>query len=41
MAVSATFNVGDLSLYVEDEVDYGDLRENPFKVREDDTDQGP
>jgi len=41
MAVSTTFNMRDLSLYVEDEVDYGDVRENSFKVREDDTDQGP
>jgi len=41
MAVSATFNVGDLSLYVDDEVDYRDLRANPFKGRKEDVDQGP
>ena len=31
MAISATFNVGDLSLYVEDEIDFRNLRANPFK----------
>ena len=31
MAVSATFNVGDLCSYVEDEIDFGDLRANPLK----------
>jgi len=31
MAISATFNVGDLSPYVEDKIDYGDLRANPLK----------
>jgi len=36
MALSATFNVGDLSPYVEDEIDCGDLMENPFKGGEDD-----
>jgi len=40
MVVSATFNVGELSSYVEDETDYGDLRANPFKGGEDDTFQG-
>jgi len=40
MAVSATFNVGDLSPYIKDEIDFGDLRENPLKGREDNTDQG-
>jgi len=39
MAVSATFNVGDLSPYVEDEIDFGDLTANPLKGREDDADQ--
>jgi len=41
MVVSATFNVDDLSPYVEDTINYRDLRENPFKGGEDDTDQGP
>jgi len=40
MAVSATFNVGDLRPYVDDEIEYGDLRANPFKGKEDDTHQG-
>ena len=31
MAILATFNVGDVSPYVEDEIDYEDLRSNPFK----------
>jgi len=31
MAISATFNVGDLSPYIEDEIDFGDLRANPHK----------
>ena len=39
MAVSATFNVGDLSPYAEDEMDFGDLRANPLKGWEDDADQ--
>jgi len=36
MAVSATFNVEDLSSYVEDDIGYGNLRENPFEGWEDD-----
>jgi len=39
MAVSATFNVGDLSPYMEDDIDYKNFRENPFKGGEDDADQ--
>ena len=39
MAILATFNVGDLSPYVEDEIYFGDLRENPLKGGEDDADQ--
>jgi len=35
MAVSATFNVGDLSPYIEDEIDFVDLRANPLKGGED------
>ena len=31
MAASATFNVGGLSPYVDNDIDYGDLRVNPFK----------
>jgi len=31
MVVLAAFNGCDLSSYVEDEIEYGDLRENPFK----------
>jgi len=31
MAALVTFNIGDLSPYLEDEIDCGDLRENPFK----------
>ena len=31
MVVSATFNVGDLSPYVKDEIDYRDLRVNLSK----------
>ena len=41
MAIWATFNVDDMSPYVEDEVDFGDLRANPFKGGEDDADQAP
>jgi len=41
MAVSATFNVGDLSPYIEDEIDFGNLRVNPLKGGEGDTDQEP
>ena len=40
MAVSVTVNVGDLSPYMEDEIDFGDLRANPLKGGEDDADQG-
>ena len=40
MAVSATFNVGDLSPYVEDEIEFGELRENLLIGGEDDADQG-
>ena len=40
MAVSATFNVGNLIPYVEDEIKNGDLRANPFKGGEDDVDHG-
>jgi len=40
MVVLATFNVGELSPYVEPEIDYGDLTENPFKERGNDADQG-
>ena len=36
IVVSATYNVGDLSPYVEDEIDYGDLMANSFKGGEDD-----
>jgi len=39
VTVSATFNVGDLSPYVEDEIDFGGLRANPLKGGEDDVDQ--
>lgn len=39
MVISTTFNVGDLSPYVEDEIDYGDLRSNPLNGGEDDADQ--
>ena len=39
ITVSTTFNVGDLSPYMEDDIDYGDLRANPFKAEEDDADQ--
>ena len=38
---SATFNVGDLSPYIEDEIDFGDLRANPLKGGEGDADQEP
>ena len=41
MAVSTTFNVGDLSPYIEDEIDFGDLRANPLKGGEDNADQEP
>lgn len=41
MTVSATFNVGDLSPYIEDEIDFGDLRANPLKEGEDDAGQEP
>jgi len=41
MAVSATLNVGDLSPYIEDKIDFGDLRANPLKGGEDDADQEP
>ena len=40
MAISVSFNVGNLSPYAEDEIDFRDLRANPLKGREDDTDQG-
>ena len=40
VAVSVTFNVGDLSLYMEDEIDFGNLRANPLQGWEDDVDQG-
>jgi len=40
MAVSATFNVRDLSPYVEDEINYGDLRASHFKGGENDAGQG-
>jgi len=40
MPVSATFNVCDLSPYIEDEIDLRDLRANPLKGGEDDADQG-
>lgn len=40
MVISATFNVGDVSPYVEDEIDYGDFRANPFKGGGDDADHG-
>jgi len=36
MAISSTFNVGDLSPFVEDDIDFRDLRANPFKGGEDD-----
>ena len=38
MAISATFNVGDLNLYVEDEINCGHWRENPLKGGKDDAD---
>ena len=38
LVVSTTFNVGDLSPYVEDQIDFGDLRANPLKGGEDDAD---
>ena len=38
MVVSATFNVGDLSPYVEDEIHFRDLRANPLKGGDDDAD---
>ena len=41
MVVSTTFNVGDLSPFVKDEIDFWDLRANPFKGGEDDADQKP
>jgi len=41
MAISATFNVDDLSPYVEDKINYGDLRANPFEGREDDVGHTP
>ena len=31
MTVSATFNVRGLSPYLEDDIDFGDFRANPFK----------
>jgi len=40
MAVSTTFNVGDLSPYIEDEIYFGDSRTNPLKGGEDDADEG-
>ena len=36
MAVSATFNMGELNPYEEDDIDFGDLRESPFKRGDDD-----
>ena len=36
MSISATFNIGDLSPYVEDDINLGDLRENPPKGGKDD-----
>jgi len=39
MDVSTTFNVGDLSPYVEDDIEFRDLKANPLKEREDDADQ--
>jgi len=39
MAVLATFNMGDLSPFVEDEINFGDLRANPLKGGEDDANQ--
>ena len=35
--ISVNFNMGDLSPYVDDEVNYGNLRVDPFKRGEDDT----
>jgi len=39
MAISATFNVGDLSSYIQDEIHCGDLRANPLKEGENDVDR--
>ena len=36
VTVSVTFNVVDLSPYVEDDINFGDLRANPLKGGEDD-----
>jgi len=33
MTIFATFNVGDLSPYVEDDIGFGDLRANSFEMR--------
>ena len=41
MVVSATFNIGDLSPYIEDGIDFGDLRANFLKGGEGDADQDP
>ena len=41
MAISVTFNVCDLSPYVEDEIEFRDLRANPLKGGEGDADQEP
>ena len=41
MTGSATFNIGVLSPYLEDEIGYGHLRVNPFKGGEDDANQSP
>jgi len=39
ITMSATIKLGDLSPYVEDEIDFGGWRENPLKGGEDDADQ--
>ena len=41
MGVSATFNVGDLSPYIEDDLNLEDLRANPLEEGEDDAHQPP
>jgi len=38
MVVSVNFNMGDINPYEEDDIKYRDLRANPFKGEEDDTD---
>jgi len=41
MAISTTFNISDLSPYIEDEIKFGDLRANHPKGGDDDADQKP